>query len=69
MGRLSIIMTKDNLIETIQRLLKTDAALSFLLKLEEYERERLVVCVRERVEQASVQLVFASPLRPAGLSP
>ena len=50
MGHLSIIMTKDNLIETIQRLLKTDADLSFLLKLEEYELERLVACIRKRHE-------------------
>jgi hypothetical protein len=44
-------MTKEKLIETIQRIMQTDADFNFLLKLEEYELKRLVACIRESVEQ------------------
>ncbi len=46
-------MTKEKLIEILQRVLKTDADLSFLLKLEVTELENLVACVRDRVERFS----------------
>ncbi len=44
-------MTKEKLIEIIQRLLKTEIDLSFLLKLKKSELETMVACVRDRVEQ------------------
>ena len=44
-------MTKEKLIEILRGLLKTDADLSFLLQLKSDELERLVACVRDRVEQ------------------
>ena len=43
-------MTKEDLIKRLQRLLKTDIDLSFLLKLEEKDIEKLIASVRERVE-------------------
>lgn len=45
-------MTKEKLVETVQRLLGTDQDLDFLLKLELSELERLVAVVRDRVDQA-----------------
>jgi hypothetical protein len=42
-------MTKEKLIETIQRILKTDADLKFLMALTESDLETLVACIRDRV--------------------
>ena len=42
-------MTKEQLIEIIKRLSKTEADLSFLLKLNESELETLVAIIRDRV--------------------
>jgi hypothetical protein len=42
-------MTKEKLIETIQRLLKTDADLNFLLALDEEDIETLLACIRGEV--------------------
>jgi len=44
-------MTKKKLVEKIRQLLKTDIDLNFLLILEEEELERLVACIRDRVDQ------------------
>lgn len=44
-------MSKEKLIEILQRVLKTDVDLDFLLKLETKELETLVACIRDRVEQ------------------
>lgn len=44
-------MDKEQLIETIQRILRTEADLTFLSQLKESEIETLVACVRDRVEQ------------------
>ena len=44
-------MTKEQLIEIIQRILNTDIDLSFLLQLKEDELEKLVAAIRERIEQ------------------
>ena len=44
-------MTKDNLVENIKELLKTDIDLDFLLRLKEVEIERLVACIRVRVDK------------------
>ena len=44
-------MTKEKLIEIIQGILQTDVDLSFLLQLKERELERLIACIRERVDQ------------------
>ena len=42
-------MTKDQLIEIVRRVLKTEADLSFLLKLTESELETLVAIIRDRL--------------------
>ncbi len=44
-------MTKDKLVEKIREILKTDNNLDFLLILEEEELERLVACIRDRVDR------------------
>ncbi len=44
-------MEKDKLIGIIQKVLKSDADLSFLMKLKKDELETLVACIRDRVEQ------------------
>ncbi len=43
-------MTKEELIEILKRVLKTDSDLEFLLKLNEAELETLVAVIRDRVE-------------------
>jgi hypothetical protein len=43
-------MKKESLIEMLQRVLKTDADLEFLLKLEENELEILIASIRDRIE-------------------
>jgi len=43
-------MTKEQLIEIFEKLLETEADLDFLSKLSKSELERLVVAVRNRVE-------------------
>ena len=42
-------MTKEQLIETLVRILDTDVDLSFLFELKERELETLVACVRDRI--------------------
>ena len=44
-------MTKDKLVEKIKELLKTDIDLDFLLELKKEKLERLVACIRDRVDQ------------------
>jgi hypothetical protein len=44
-------MTKDKLVEKIKELLKTDNDLDFLLELKEEELEKLVACIRDRVDR------------------
>ena len=44
-------MTKDELVKKINELLKTDIELNFLLNLKKEEIEKLVACIRERVDQ------------------
>ena len=48
-----INMNKKSLIEMLQRVLKTDADLEFLLKLNIAELENLIACIRDRVENRS----------------
>ena len=45
-------MTKEKLVEKIKELLKTDIDLDFLLILKEEELEKLVACIRDRIDQA-----------------
>ncbi len=45
-------MSKEKLIEKIKDLLKTDIDLDFLLELKMEEIERLVACIRDRIDQA-----------------
>jgi predicted glycosyltransferase involved in capsule biosynthesis len=44
-------MTKEKLVEKIKELLRTDRDLSFLLQLEKKEIEKLLACIRDRVDQ------------------
>jgi len=44
-------MTKDKLVEKIREILRTDNNLDFLLELKKEEIERLVACIRDRVDQ------------------
>jgi hypothetical protein len=43
-------VTKEQLIEIIKRVLKTEADIAFLLKLNESELETLVAIIRDRIE-------------------
>ncbi len=43
-------MTKNELVEKIRELLKTDFDLSFLLQLKKKEVETLIACIRDRVD-------------------
>ena len=44
-------MTKEELVGKIKELLKTDNHLDFLLILKEEDLERLVACIRDRVDK------------------
>ncbi len=46
-------MTKEELIEIIKNILKTDLDMGFLVQLKKGELETLVACIRERVDQPS----------------
>jgi len=50
-------MTKEKLVEKIRELLKTDGDLNFLLILKKEELERLVACIRDRVDQTDTSLI------------
>ena len=43
-------MEKNDLIDIIRKVLKTDTDLGFLVKLKTHELETLVACIRDRVE-------------------
>ena len=44
---------KETLITMLKRVLKTDAGLEYLMKLEIAELELLIACIRDRVENKS----------------
>ena len=44
-------MTNEELVKKIEDLLKTDADLDFLLVLKKKDLEKLVACIRGRVDQ------------------
>jgi len=44
-------MTEEKLVEKIKELLKTDSDLGFLLELKKEDLEKLVACIRDRVDQ------------------
>ena len=44
-------MTKQKLLEILQKLLETDTDMSFLMQLEDDDLQTLVACVRSRVDQ------------------
>lgn len=44
-------MTPERLVKIIQELLRTDASLAFLADLKREDLERLVACVRARLDQ------------------
>lgn len=50
-GLFKCVMTKAKLVEIIKTLLRTDADLRFLLQLKEKELEKLVACIRDRIDQ------------------
>lgn len=43
-------MTKEDLIKTLQRVLKTESDLNYLMKLTKPELENLIACIRDRAE-------------------
>jgi hypothetical protein len=43
-------MTKEEMIEKIKEILKTDNDFDFLLGLKKEELERLIACIRDRVD-------------------
>ena len=49
------IMKKNELLKIIEKLLKPDVALDFLLDLPEEHLETLVGCIRHRVDQLSIK--------------
>ena len=49
-------VTKDKLVEKIKEILKTDNNLDFLLELKKEELERLVACIRDRVDQGASEI-------------
>ena len=51
-------MTKEKLVEKIRELLKTDGDLNFLLILKKEELERLVACIRDRVDQTDSSFTY-----------
>jgi hypothetical protein len=44
-------MIKEDLVDLLRKVLKTDVGLDFLSKLEPEELETLIACIRDRVEQ------------------
>ena len=46
-------MKKKSLIEILLKVLRTDADLDFLTKLEVSELEMLIACIRDRIENRS----------------
>ena len=46
-------MTKEEMITVLQRILKTDVDLEFLMKLDANELEMVVASIRDRVESRS----------------
>ncbi len=46
-------MTNEELVKKVKELLKTDADLGFLLVLKKKDLEKLVSCIRARVDQMS----------------
>ena len=44
-------MTKERLVEKVKELLRTDNNLDFLLQLKREQIERLVACIRDRVDR------------------
>ena len=46
-------MTKEELVEKINELLKVDNDLDFLLELKKEDLESLVACIRDRVDKVS----------------
>ena len=46
-------MTNEELVMKVKELLKTDADLGFLLALNKKDLEKLVACIRRRLDQVS----------------
>jgi len=44
-------MTKEDLVNVLRKVLRTDTGLEFLFKLESEELETLIACIRDRIEQ------------------
>jgi hypothetical protein len=44
-------MTEEELVEKIKELLKTDTDLDFLLELRREDLEKLLACIRDRVDK------------------
>jgi len=44
-------MTKEDLVNVLRKVLRTDTGLEFLCRLELEELETLIACIRDRIEQ------------------
>ena len=49
-------MTKKDLVDLLRKILDTDADLDFMSDLGERELERLIACIRDRIEQEKKRL-------------
>jgi hypothetical protein len=50
-------MTNEKLVKKVKELLKTDADLGFLLALNKRDLEKLVACIRARVDQSEKRTI------------
>jgi hypothetical protein len=48
-----LVMTNEEMVKKIEQLLNTDADLDFLLILKKKDLEKLVACIRARLDQVS----------------
>jgi hypothetical protein len=54
-GKREMDMTNDQLVKKVKELLDTDADLDFLLVLKRKDLEKLVACIRGRVDQVGAE--------------
>ena len=50
-------MTNDELVKKVEELLKTDADLDFLMVLKKKDLEKLVACIRGRLDQVEKRTI------------
>ena len=52
-------MTKEDLVNVLRKVLRTDTGLEFLCKLESEELEAIIVCIRDRNGQGKERFSFS----------